>query len=184
VTSRPRSRSPVFRSVTRVAFSVEPSPTASGCLTPGRRADSLRRTGLPLPEVHFARAKGLRAVLPHPPCLPSRSRPAARARLVAPCRRHRTVLADSRCLPPRGWHQRFRHSRPACPANPFHRCPCHEHPSILLREQDMTSGSGSQPAGASLAPGFGVAPVPPESHPQRRCLTPGTPPPANPSRLR
>ena len=34
VTSRPRSRSPVIRSVTRVAFSVEPSSTASGCLTP------------------------------------------------------------------------------------------------------------------------------------------------------
>ena len=34
VTSRPRSRSPVIRSVTRVAFSVEPSSSASGCLAP------------------------------------------------------------------------------------------------------------------------------------------------------
>ena len=34
VTSSPRSRSPVIRSVTRVAFSVEPSSIASGCLTP------------------------------------------------------------------------------------------------------------------------------------------------------
>ena len=34
VTSRPRSRSPVIRSVTRVAFSVEPSSTASGYFVP------------------------------------------------------------------------------------------------------------------------------------------------------
>ena len=34
VTSRPRSRSPVIRSVAKVAFSVEPSSTASGCLVP------------------------------------------------------------------------------------------------------------------------------------------------------
>src|ERR1019366_8216425 len=34
VTSRPRSRSPVIRSVTRVAFSVEPSSIASGVLGP------------------------------------------------------------------------------------------------------------------------------------------------------
>ena len=34
VTSRPRSRSPTHSSVTRVAFSVEPSTSANGCLTP------------------------------------------------------------------------------------------------------------------------------------------------------
>ena len=34
VTSRPRSRSPTIRSVTRVVFSVEPSTSAIGCLTP------------------------------------------------------------------------------------------------------------------------------------------------------
>src|SRR3954452_20479221 len=36
VTSRPRSRSPTSRSVTSVAFSVDPSCSASGCLTPSR----------------------------------------------------------------------------------------------------------------------------------------------------
>ena len=34
VTSRPRSRSPTISSVTRVAFSVEPSTSANGCLVP------------------------------------------------------------------------------------------------------------------------------------------------------
>ncbi|VBA34994.1 hypothetical protein LAUMK35_05839 [Mycobacterium pseudokansasii] len=33
-TFRPRSRRPTSRSLTRVAFSVEPSTTANGCLTP------------------------------------------------------------------------------------------------------------------------------------------------------
>jgi len=34
VTSRPRSRNPTISSVTSVAFSVEPSTSASGCLIP------------------------------------------------------------------------------------------------------------------------------------------------------
>ena len=34
MTSRPRSRSPTISSVTRVAFSVEPSTSDNGCLTP------------------------------------------------------------------------------------------------------------------------------------------------------
>ena len=34
MTSRPRSRSPTHSSVTKVVFSVEPSTSANGCLTP------------------------------------------------------------------------------------------------------------------------------------------------------
>ncbi len=53
MTSSPRSRRPTSRSVVRVAFSVEPSTSASGCLVPCRSMPSATtQTGLG--EVHPA----------------------------------------------------------------------------------------------------------------------------------
>ena len=51
VTSRPRSRSPTISSVTRVAFSVEPSTSANGCLAPSMSMPEGDHAGV-LAEVH------------------------------------------------------------------------------------------------------------------------------------
>ena len=51
VTSRPRSRRSTSSSVTRVAFSVEPSTSASGCLIPSMSMPE-RHDAARLGEVH------------------------------------------------------------------------------------------------------------------------------------
>ena len=86
VTSRPRSRRPTSRSVTRVAFSVEPSTTASGCLAPSMP--------MPMATTQQVSAKCTPSTMSATRSSPDRSAASSSARAVSVAATNRRETAD------------------------------------------------------------------------------------------
>ena len=139
--SRPRSRSPISRSVTSVVFSVEPSTSASGCLVPS----------MPIPSAttHRCSPKCTPSIINATRSSPDRSAASSSASAVSVAATNRRETADllvavaacSTCSP-----DRLQPDRVAAGREPGQH-PAHRHPAQHLGGGEQLIGGHRQLAG-------------------------------------